>query len=711
MSGLPIRLRLTIVVLLSLLPVVLLGYLFFVQSDKDIAFASKENLGVYYLRTVVPDLSSVVLLDTGGSLPANPALAAASQTYDDAMLSASLAQTYATSRQVLASGSGKVADARDAAIALVNKIGDSSNLILDPDLDSFYTMDLMLTKLPSAIAAASALLDEINADKTAANLSDSDRVAMVADVGAFKATIAGAQASFSAAASGNADGSVSGELKDGLNQYMTQAEAYSNALSAAIASLSNSATRSSTDLGKVASTHADFQKTAVSYWQATSKTLERLLNNRIAGFASKLWSMLGLAAVLILAVVATSWWMSRSIVRSIGRLESSILQVADGNANDEIAGTKGRDELAAVARAVAHLREQTIARLETADALKEAERNNATEAGRLASSERLRNEQNVAAAAAEQHKVVKALLAGLEALAAGNLGVRIETQFSGEFQGVRDAFNRTVETFSTIIAQVHGASGRLRSATSEMLAGSNDLADRTLKQSSTIERTSAAMSQLAATVRGNSERAQRASVLAQSACGTATDGGQVAFEANQAMQRIRTASEKISSVIGVIDDIAFQTNLLALNASVEAARAGEVGKGFAVVAVEVRRLAQSAAGASGEVKAMVNQSAIEVGAGSKLVAEVAEKLNLILESAKESSALISDIAAASHEQASSLEEVNSAVTQIDDMTQHNVALVEETNAAIGQTQTEAAELDRVVEVFELHQTARLARVA
>ena len=89
--------------------------------------------------------------------------------------------------------------------------------------------------------------------------------------------------------------------------------------------------------------------------------------------------------------------------------------------------------------------------------------------------------------------------------------------------------------------------------------------------------------------------AQRASLLAQTACGTATDGGEVALEANQAMERIRTASEKISSVIGVIDDIAFQTNLLALNASVEAARAGEVGKGFAVVAVEVRRLAQSAA--------------------------------------------------------------------------------------------------------------------
>src|SRR5690606_17385106 len=138
--------------------------------------------------------------------------------------------------------------------------------------------------------------------------------------------------------------------------------------------------------------------------------------------------------------------------------------------------------------------------------------------------------------------------------------------------------------------------------------GANDLSERTTKQAATIEETSAAMEQLASTVLANAERAREASTVATGVTHTAEEGGQVMGKATDAMERITQSSAKISNIIGLIDDIAFQTNLLALNASVEAARAGEAGKGFAVVAVEVRRLAQSAAQASAEVKALVEQS-------------------------------------------------------------------------------------------------------
>ena len=214
------------------------------------------------------------------------------------------------------------------------------------------------------------------------------------------------------------------------------------------------------------------------------------------------------------------------------------------------------------------------------------------------------------------------------------------------------------------------------------------------------------MEQLAATVLQNAERANDASAVAANVTRTAEEGGQVMGQATAAMERITQSSAKISNIIGLIDDIAFQTNLLALNASVEAARAGDAGKGFAVVAVEVRRLAQSAASASADVKVLIEQSATEVKGGSRLVADAATKLASMLGEARTSNELMSGIAKESREQASAIDEVNTAVRTMDEMTQHNAALVEEINAAIEQTEAQATELDRVISVFTIGAVAR-----
>jgi len=290
---------------------------------------------------------------------------------------------------------------------------------------------------------------------------------------------------------------------------------------------------------------------------------------------------------------------------------------------------------------------------------------------------------------------------GLKLLAQGDLNSRIDTPLSGEFEEVRLAFNGTVDRLTEIVSQLRDTSGGLKMATGEILVGANDLSERTTKQAATIEETSAAMEQLATTVAENAKTAQSASAKSSTVSQVAEEGGEVMVEANKAMERITQSSAKISNIIGMIDDIAFQTNLLALNASVEAARAGEAGKGFAVVAVEVRRLAQSAAEASSEVKKLIEQSSGEVSSGSKLVADAAEKLEIILEGVRESGTLLDGIARDSKEQASSIDEVNVAVRQMDEMTQHNAALVEETNAAIEQTEVQARELDAIVDVFKV----------
>lgn len=435
----------------------------------------------------------------------------------------------------------------------------------------------------------------------------------------------------------------------------------------------------------------------------------------------------GAGILAVMGIIA--FLIARSVTSPIARLTTNMGKIADGDFTTEVPGATRTDEIGAMARAVEVFRENGIkvAQMTEAEAARiisdEAER-------RQMMSELQRAFGNVvdAAVAGDFSRRVEtsfpdaelnALAGGinnlvetvdqsigetgtvLSALAQTDLTQRVRGEYQGALGKLKADTNAVADNLSDAVAKIRGTSRALKSATGEILAGANDLSERTTKQAATIEQTSAAMEQLATTVSDNARKAEEAAVRTNSAAKLAGEGGEVMTQATHAMERITTSSGKISNIIGMIDDIAFQTNLLALNASVEAARAGEAGKGFAVVAVEVRRLAQSAAQASSEVKSLIEQSAMEVSGGSKLVEEASAKLNAILDAVEKNSALMRSISSASQEQSTAIGEVTTAVRQMDEMTQHNAALVEETNAAIEQTEARASELDRIVEVFKI----------
>ena len=438
---------------------------------------------------------------------------------------------------------------------------------------------------------------------------------------------------------------------------------------------------------------------------------------------------IALGVTLLLLMIGVL--ISRSISRPIAGLNANMAALARNEFDIELKGRDRRDEIGDMARAVEVFRENGLKISQMTEA--EAARIIADQAARQQMMSELQvafgqvvdaavagdftrrvdtefSDQELNELATGVNNLVEIVDRGLgevgrvlKALAATDLTKRMEGDYSGSFATLMSDTNSVADTLTDVVTRLKQTSGTLKTATGEILSGANDLSERTTKQAATIEQTSAAVDQLATTVMQNADRASQASVNAGAVTRTAEEGGAVMGQANAAMERITTSSGKISNIIGLIDDIAFQTNLLALNASVEAARAGDAGKGFAVVAVEVRRLAQSAASASAEVKVLIEQSAGEVGIGSKLVADAASRLSAMLEAARANNALMDGIARDSREQASAIDEINIAVRTMDEMTQHNAALVEETNAAIEQTEAQANELDQIVDIFVIRQ--------
>ncbi len=432
---------------------------------------------------------------------------------------------------------------------------------------------------------------------------------------------------------------------------------------------------------------------------------------------------LGLVVGLIAAVyVGTS-----QLSRPIQRLTGSMSRLADGDLDAEVPYLGRNDEVGDMAAAMQVFKDNAIkvANMTAADherARQTAERASMMEqfqsefddvvAASLNGDFSRKIQQNftdadIARISLNFNRMVANVQDGLGdagrvlgALAETDLTRRMEGEYKGAFGELQADINRVVDTLKALVTNLRATSRGVKTATTEILAGANDLSERTTKQAATIEETSAAMEQMAVTVLDNAKRAQEGTRSANLMAEAARDGEAVMGNANIAMERIAQSSSKISNIIGMIDDIAFQTNLLALNASVEAARAGEAGKGFAVVAVEVRRLAQSAAEASSDVKVLIEQSAGEVANGSRLVSDAAGKIAAMLEAVSSNSMLMNDIARESASQASAIEQISVAVRQMDEMTQHNAALVEETNAAIEQTETQAAQLDMLVDVFQ-----------
>ncbi|MGC9519808.1 MAG: HAMP domain-containing methyl-accepting chemotaxis protein [Desulfuromonadaceae bacterium] len=293
-------------------------------------------------------------------------------------------------------------------------------------------------------------------------------------------------------------------------------------------------------------------------------------------------------------------------------------------------------------------------------------------------------------------------------LAQGDL--RIEVIPRDDEDVLRNALKKLGDDLSSIVQDIQDASEQIDSGSGQVADSSQALSQGATQQASSLEEINSSLQQLSSQTEHNADSSRTAQQLTEAVKRDAEAGNTQMEQLNGAMGEIVKASDDISKIIKVIDEIAFQTNLLALNAAVEAARAGQHGKGFAVVAEEVRNLAARSAKAARETSDLIQGAMEKAEAGSSMANMTGESLEKIVSGVVKASDIVAEIAHASTEQAEGIKQITVGVGQIDDVTQQNTASAEQTAAASAELRNQAANLNALVRHFQLQTHAAAAQL-
>jgi len=662
---------------------VLFAWLYFGSQSDNVEFSSKEISGVDYLLplhdalqqtskytalltaeavAVMPNQKSFIRQKVGSQESSVSNAFAQIDVVENAQDGAlGLGGSWATIKSEWSSvrNSGQA----DAGTRLVEKlvdfmvsVGDSSNLILDPELDSYYLMDAIVIKLPelhSEIEAVSNLMRR----RAAGGNRAVPLVNVMVHMDRAKQKIAGTRSSLEIAFSNNSD--LQSQLAPSLRSLIGEAEAF-------ISLVESVSKKPSGNIESVISQADSVQSAWHNLYAATAPELKKLLEDRVGGLDAQMYANASIVLVCGLIALFFAYMVYRSITGPINQAVQIFSKIQHGDLSSQI-DTRGSDESAQLLQAL--------------DAM-----------------------QNSLGAIEDVGRMLKAM-------GAGDMKTRITGSYEGTFESLKNDANKLADILVGVVGNIQETTSAVKIAASEISEGNKNLSNRTENQAASLEQTAASMEEITSTIKQNTENAREADQLSAVARDTAEEGGKVVSRAIEAMNTINESSTKIADIISVIDEIAFQTNLLALNASVEAARAGEQGRGFAVVAGEVRNLAGRSATAAKEIKELIEDSVGKVEEGSELVNHSGETLKEIMASVTKVSDIVSEITAASEEQSLGIEEMNRAITQIDEVTQQNTALVEEVAAASEATGDQAADLERQIMFFDVGNGAGSARAS
>jgi methyl-accepting chemotaxis protein len=320
---------------------------------------------------------------------------------------------------------------------------------------------------------------------------------------------------------------------------------------------------------------------------------------------------LGIGGIVLAAVVALV--VIRALTAPISRLTAAMGRLSGGDLEAEVPDADLKNEMGAMARALAVFKTNMI-RTRALDTQQKEE-----QAAREARAERVTT-----------------------------ITGKFDAAVTGILNDVSDAVSKMRVTAESMTETASGAAERAQTVAKASNAATVN-----------VQAVAGASEELAASVQEIGRQLENSTKVASEAT-------EQAKQTNTLVESLSAATEKIGTVVRLINDIAEQTNLLALNATIEAARAGEAGRGFAVVAAEVKTLANQTAKATEEIGAHISAVQSVTGESVAAIRSIVETIDKINEITAQVSAAVVEQSAATQEIARSVQEAAQGTQSVDE---------------------------------------------
>jgi methyl-accepting chemotaxis protein len=612
LDHLTIRKRLVLLPLPLLLPIFILLYLLVAEQNKAIDFAKAELEG---LKAIDPinranqDFHVQLISGNDSKISVKESVAEQKKvilgtgliTEQDKEM-----KEWVTTSQATPFNLKNTLDFLSATRAIILKVGDNSNLVLDPDVDTYYLMDATLFRIPDMMIAVArlkiVLIDEMNGDLAKNPKFSDDSLARI-NISIEQIRNRQKEMRFALRKTIDANESVRESLTKSEQEIIKQGDQYLQDLNSLLLS-SVKPTDLNDALAQVqkGALHGKFvQDVAMSHLQA-------LIDHRISNFKNaRLSSLLFVCSVLAMSVffaILVIRSISKPLVKVLGKVEELSSGDADLSAKLPI---HGLNEISLISKSI----NQFLSKLNGIINTLKSSAKDSDKASDLLYNDAI----SVSDSAQELAATSEEASAALEELT---------TSFEIMFNSISS------ETKS--ILQIVTEMKNMKNSIGKMETMLVDLDNQAI---SSFE--------------------------------LAKMGNETVHSTDIAMEEINTVTKEISGIVELINEISEQTNLLALNASIEAARAGDAGRGFAVVAEEISKLSDKTKESVKNIKRLVEKSNSVVGNGATHVEETVTVLSKIVEKSDEVQSYVANLKSEMEQQTGSIDRINNELTGLKDM--------------------------------------------